>query len=46
MDKTQLREFINSIDTDLEIIEGKQFTEVTVPASKLYNLARQLRERA
>jgi NADH-quinone oxidoreductase subunit C len=45
MDKTQLRAFISSIETDLEIIDGKQFTEVIVPASRLYNLARQLREK-
>ena len=45
MDKIQLREFIKSIDQDLEIKEGKQFIEVTVPQSKLHSLARQLRER-
>jgi len=45
MDKIQLREFIKSIDQDLEKIEGKQFIEVTVPQSKLHSLARQLRER-
>ena len=45
MDKTQTGEFIKSLDQDLEIKEGKQFTEVTVPSSKLYSLARQLRER-
>lgn len=45
MDKTQLAEFIKSLDNDLEIKEGKQFTEVTVPSSKLYQLARQLREK-
>jgi NADH-quinone oxidoreductase subunit C len=44
MDKIQLTEYIKSIDQDLEIKEGKQFTEVTVPSSKLYQLARQLRE--
>ena len=45
MDKIQLGEFIKSIDQDLEIIEGKQFIEVTVPQSKLHSLARQLHER-
>ena len=45
MDKIQLGEFVKSIDQDLEIKEGKQFTEVTVPSSKLYSLAKQLRER-
>lgn len=45
MDKIQLGEFIKSIEQDLEIKEGKQFLEVTVTPSKLYSLARQLRER-
>ena len=45
MDKKQLGEFVKSLDKDLEIIEGKQYTEVIVPPAKLYSLARQLRER-
>ncbi len=45
MDNKQLEEFVKSIDQDLEIKEGKQFTEVNVPLSKLYNVARQLREK-
>ncbi len=45
MDKTQLGEFIKSIAADLEIKEGKQYLEVTVPPSGLYQLARQLREK-
>jgi NADH-quinone oxidoreductase subunit C len=45
MDKTQLGEFIKSFDRDLEIKEGKQYIEVTVPASKLYLLAKQLRDK-
>jgi NADH-quinone oxidoreductase subunit C len=45
MDKIQLGEFIKSIDPELEVKEGKQFVEVTVPSSKLYSLALQLRER-
>jgi NADH-quinone oxidoreductase subunit C len=45
MDKIQLGEFIKSIDPALELKDGKQFIEVTVPPSKLYSLARQLRER-
>ncbi|MCE5345064.1 MAG: NADH-quinone oxidoreductase subunit C [Bacteroidales bacterium] len=44
MDKIPLAEFIKSLDSDLEIKEGKQFTEVTVPPSKLHSLASQLRE--
>jgi NADH-quinone oxidoreductase subunit C len=45
MDKIQLAEFIKSIDKELDIKEGKQYTEVIVPASKLHSLAKQLRER-
>ena len=45
MDKIRLGEFIKSLDQDLEVKEGKQYTEVTVPPSKLYLLAKQLRER-
>ena len=45
MDKIELGEFVKSIDKDLEIKEGKQYTEVTVPSSKLYSLAKQLMER-
>jgi NADH-quinone oxidoreductase subunit C len=44
MDKIQLGEFIKTIASDLEIKEGKQFLEVTVPPSTLYKLARQLKE--
>ena len=45
MDKIQLKEFIKSLDQDLEIMEGKQYIEVTVPPSKLYLLAKQLKEK-
>ena len=45
MDKIQLTEFIKSIDPDLEIIQGKQFTEVTLTPDKLYSFAKQMRER-
>jgi len=45
MDKIQLGEFIKSIDQDLDIKEGKQYLEVTVPASKLHSLAKQLRDK-
>jgi NADH-quinone oxidoreductase subunit C len=45
MDKIELGEFVKSIDKDLEVKEGKQYTEVTVPSSKLYSLVKQLRER-
>lgn len=45
MDNKQLEELVKSIDPDLEIKMGKQYTEVIVPLSKLYSLARQLREK-
>ena len=45
MDKIQLGEFIKSIASDLEIKEGKQYLEITVPAPMLHELARQLREK-
>jgi NADH-quinone oxidoreductase subunit C len=45
MDKIELGEFVKSLDKDLEIKEGKQYTEVTVPSSNLYSLAKQLKER-
>jgi NADH-quinone oxidoreductase subunit C len=45
MDNKQLEDFVKSIDQDLEIKMGKQFIEVNVPLSKLYSLARQLREK-
>jgi NADH-quinone oxidoreductase subunit C len=44
MDNKQLEEFVKSIDQDLEIKEGKQFTEVIVPLSKLHIVAGQLRD--
>lgn len=45
MNKIELGKFIKSTDQDLEIKEGKQFVEVTLPPSKLYSLAKQLKER-
>ena len=45
MDNKQLEDFVKSIDQDLEIKAGKQFTEVSVPLSKLCSLARQLSEK-
>jgi len=44
MDKTQLGEFIKSLSPDLEIKEGIQYTEVTIPPPMLYSVAKQLRE--
>jgi NADH-quinone oxidoreductase subunit C len=45
MDKTQLEELLKSIDKDIEIKEGKQYLEVTVPPGSLHMLASQLKER-
>jgi len=45
MDKIQIVEFIKSLDNDFEIKEGKQFTEVSVPPSKLHSLASLLKEK-
>jgi NADH-quinone oxidoreductase subunit C len=45
MDNKQLEDFVKSIEQDLEIKAGKQFMEVTVPLSKIYSLARQLRDK-
>lgn len=45
MDKIQLGDFIRSLASDLEIKEGKQFQEVTVPPAILHQLAKQLREK-
>ena len=41
----QIAEFIKSLESDLDIKEGKQFTEVTVLTSKLHSLARLLKEK-
>ena len=45
MDKLQLGEFIQSLTRDLDIKEGKQYLEVTVPPSALHQLAKELREK-
>jgi NADH-quinone oxidoreductase subunit C len=44
MDKKKLGDFIRSIDSDLEIKEGKQYIEITVKPTNLYSLAKILRE--
>jgi len=43
MNKTELGDFIKSLEQDCEINEGKQFTEISVPAGKLHKLAENLR---
>ena len=44
MDKTELAELIRSLDSETEIKEGKQFTEINVPAANLHRLAKLLNE--
>jgi NADH:ubiquinone oxidoreductase subunit C len=46
MDKNQLTDFIKTIDQELDIVAGKQFTEVNLPPAKLLSLAKHLREHA
>lgn len=44
MDKIQLGEFLKKNHPDLEISEGKQFTEVKVTPESLYTVAKDLSE--
>ena len=44
MNKTELTEYIRPIATGCEVNEGKQFTEVLVPAELLHGIALKLRE--
>ena len=44
MNRTDLAEYIKSLEQDCEIKEEKQFTEVTIPSVKLHNLAKLLKE--
>jgi NADH-quinone oxidoreductase subunit C len=44
MDKTQLAEFVKTIDPDIEIKEGRQYTEVTIPLTRFYQVAKKLKE--
>jgi NADH-quinone oxidoreductase subunit C len=45
MNNTELEELIKSVDNDLDIVQGKQYTEINLPAEKLHPVARMLRER-
>jgi len=45
MDNIQLAELIKSMDPDLELIQGKQYTEVILPPGRLYSFAREMREK-
>jgi NADH-quinone oxidoreductase subunit C len=44
MDKTQLAGFVKKIDSEVEIKDGRQYTEVTIPSLKFYQVAQKLRE--
>jgi NADH-quinone oxidoreductase subunit C len=44
MDKIQLVEFLKNAHPDLEISEGRQFTEIKVLPANLYSVAKNLRE--
>ena len=44
MDKARLAEIVKSLEPDAVLSEGKQYPEAAVPPSKLYNLAKQLKE--
>jgi NADH:ubiquinone oxidoreductase subunit C len=44
MDKIQLAEFVKTLDQEVEVKEGKQYTEVTVSPSHLHSLAKNLKE--
>jgi NADH:ubiquinone oxidoreductase subunit C len=44
MNKTELTEYIKSLATGCEVKEGKQFTEINLPADLLHNIALKLRE--
>jgi NADH:ubiquinone oxidoreductase subunit C len=45
MDKIQLESFLKTIASGVEIKEGKQYLEVTVPSSSLHQLAKSLKEK-
>lgn len=44
MDNAQLEELVKKLEPEAEIKAGKQYTEVSVPPSKLYSLAKRLRQ--
>jgi NADH-quinone oxidoreductase subunit C len=44
MDKIQLGDFVKLLIPEAEVKEGKQYTEITVPASELHSAAKKLRE--
>lgn len=44
MDKTQIVEFLKTLDPEVVVTEGIQFAEATVPAEKLHRVALELRD--
>ncbi len=44
MNKTELAEYVGSLAAGCEIIEGKQFAEVIVPAGLLHDIAKKLKD--
>jgi hypothetical protein len=44
MDKIQLAEFVKTLDQEIEVKEGKQYTEVTLSPSRLHSFAKSLKE--
>jgi NADH:ubiquinone oxidoreductase subunit C len=44
MEKAQLAEIVKALEADAVVSVGKQFPEATVPPSKLYSLAKKLKE--
>jgi NADH-quinone oxidoreductase subunit C len=44
MDKTQLGEFVKSLESEAEVKEERQYVEVILPSDKLYAFAKKLRE--
>lgn len=44
MDKIQLGDFVKSLVPEAEVKEGKQYIEITIPASELHSTAKKLRE--
>jgi NADH-quinone oxidoreductase subunit C len=44
MDKIQLGEFVKAFVPEAEVKDGKNYTEITIPPSKLFTTAKKLRE--
>lgn len=43
MNKTELGDFIKSLEPECEIKDGRQFTEISLPAARLHTLAENLK---